>query len=342
MQGKEFEEKNAERWAEYDQTLSRLEKKRDPSIDVSTLPTRFREICTDLALARHRMYGMPMNEHLNELVIRGHKMIHRRAGGTWEMLLRFVAVDFPVAVRKEWRLLIVATLSFVLPLIGVALAGFYWPDFSWIQAVLGPQMMQQLDMMYGSSDDQISNLRDEYGSNFMMFCHYIWNNIGIDFRIYAGGILACLGSLFFLIYNGVFFGAVIAYIHTACSTKAFYTFVAGHSSFELIAMVIAGMAGLRIGLGLLHPGRKTRRKSLMDAGKKSLPLILGAALMTFVAAAIEGFWSAQALPEMLKYSVGIALWFVCVLYLALAGRGARQSSSAVFGKKSIEGGQGAA
>lgn len=340
MQGKEFEEKNGKRWADYEQTLTTIEKKAQ-SLDVSKVPTMFREICTDLALARHRMYGMPMNEKLNELVIRGHKMIHRRAGGTWEKLLRFVAVDFPVSVRKEWRLLIVATLSFIVPLVGVALAGFYWPDFSWIQAVLGPEMMGNLDTMYGSKDDQISNLRSEYGSNFMMFCHYIMNNIGIDFRLYAGGILACLGSLFFLVYNGVFFGAVIAYIHTACSTEAFYTFVAGHSSFELIAMVIAGMAGLRIGMGLLHPGRKTRRRSLMDAGKKSLPLILGAALMTFVAAAIEGFWSAQAMPAMVKYSVGIFFWIVCFLYLGLAGRGARKSNYGIFGNK-LEGDQSAA
>ncbi len=319
MRGKEFEEKNAQRWGEYERTVQAVEKKA-LGVDVSRLPVMFREICTDLALARHRMYGMPMNERLNALVIRGHKIIHRRAGGTWEMFLRFVAVDFPVAVRAEWRLLLVASLSFVLPALGVAMAGLYGLDSSWVEAVLSPQMMEQLDMMYGSSDDQIANLRDEYGSNFMMFSHYIFNNIGIDFQIYAGGILACLGSLFFLVYNGVFFGAVIAYIHTACSKEAFYTFVAGHSSFELIAMVIAGMAGLRIGLGLLHPGRKTRRRSLMDAGKKSLPLIFGAALMTFVAAGIEGFWSARDLPPMLKYSVGITLWVFCFLYLGLAGR----------------------
>lgn len=319
MQGKEFEDKNAQRWEEYEQTVNALEKNAQ-GLDVSRLPKMFREICTDLALARHRMYGMPMNERLNMLVIRGHKIIHRRAGGTWGKLLRFIAVDFPVAVRAEWRLLIVATLSFVLPLAGVAMAGFYWSDFSWVEAVLGADMMSQLDLMYGSEEDQIANLREEYGSNFMMFCHYIWNNIGIDFRIFAGGILACLVTLFFLIYNGVFFGAVIAYIHVACSKEAFYTFVAGHSSFELIAMVIAGMAGLRIGLGILHPGRKTIGRSLMDAGKKSLPLIYGAALMTFVAAAIEGFWSARALAPMVKYATGISLWVIVIFYLAFSGR----------------------
>ena len=216
MQGKEFEERNKVRWEAYEQTLHALEKGKEGEVteeEMAQLPAMFREVCTDLALARHRMYGMTMNEKLNELVIRGHKVIHRRAGGTWGKVLRFVAFEFPQAVRAEWKLFLVATLSFILPLMGMVLVGFFWSDFSWIQAVLGPQMMQNLDTMYGSSNDQLTNLRSEYGSNFMMFCHYIMNNIGIDFRIYAGGILACLGSLFFLIYNGVLFGAIITYIH---------------------------------------------------------------------------------------------------------------------------------
>ncbi len=58
----------------------------------------------------------------------------------------------------------------------------------------------------------------------------------------------------------------------------------------------------------------------MDAGKKSLPLILGAAGMTLVAAAIEGFWSAQALPPMVKYVTGITLWVLVIAYLCFAGR----------------------
>jgi uncharacterized membrane protein SpoIIM required for sporulation len=324
MQGKEFEEKNRQRWMAYDQMVRFLERGENGKaigMDVSRLPAMFREICTDLALARHRMYGIQMSDWLNEQVIRGHKLIHRRPIGTWAKVLRFAAYEFPIAVRAEWKLFVVATLSFILPLIGMVLAGFFWSDFSWIQAVLGPDMMQQLDTMYGSSDDQIANLRSEYGSNFMMFCHYIMNNIGIDFRIYAGGILACVGTFLFLIFNGVFFGAVVTYIHKACEPQAFYTFVVGHSSWELIAMIIAGMAGLRVGMGLLHPGRNSRRRSLMEAGKQSLPLIFGAAGMTLIAAGIEGFWSAQPLPPMVKYTVGALMWVFVVSYLLFAGRG---------------------
>ena len=43
----------------------------------------------------------------------------------------------------------------------------------------------------------------------MMFAHYINNNVGIDFRIFAGGIFFGIGTLFFLIYNGLYLGAVV-------------------------------------------------------------------------------------------------------------------------------------
>ncbi|MGB1260259.1 MAG: hypothetical protein ACPG6P_09480, partial [Akkermansiaceae bacterium] len=68
----------------------------------------------------------------------------------------------------------------------------------------------------------------------------------------------------------------------------------------------------------------TRGKSLVEAGKKSLPLIFGAALMTFFAAIIEGFWSAEPMPPVVKYTVGIGLWFVCFAWLGLAGLGVQQ------------------
>jgi hypothetical protein len=51
-------------------------------------------------------------------------------------------------------------------------------------------------------------------------------------------------------------------------------------------------------------------------------LVYGAALLTFLAAFIEAFWSASRLPPVeLKYAVGIGLWVVTIAYLSLTGRG---------------------
>jgi hypothetical protein len=46
-------------------------------------------------------------------------------------------------------------------------------------------------------------------SDVLMFGYYIHNNVSIAFRTFAGGILGGVGSIFFLIYNGLIVGAVL-------------------------------------------------------------------------------------------------------------------------------------
>src|SRR5262249_6666528 len=154
--------------------------------------------------------------------------------------------------------------------------------------------MMSMEFMYGGDQhEQMRNLRGEFGSNFQMFGFYIQHNVGIDFQIFAGGILAGLGTIYALVYNGVALGASAGYANYACNPVSFWSFVAGHSSYELLGMIVAGMAGMRLGLGVLKPGRLPRGRSLAEAGKKALPLIYGAGVMTAIAACFEGFWSAE-------------------------------------------------
>ena len=49
------------------------------------------------------------------------------------------------------------------------------------------------------------------------------------------------------------------------------------------------------------------------AGGSTLPLLL--------AICIEGFWSAQPLEPIIKYSVAVFFWVVLIVYLVFAGRG---------------------
>ncbi|NQX00392.1 stage II sporulation protein M, partial [bacterium] len=139
-----------------------------------------------------------------------------------------------------------------------------------------------------------------------------------------GGSGGGLGTLFFLLFNGLQLGAAAGYVNHACNPESFWSFVAGHSSFELLGMTISGMAGMRLGLALLHPGRLPRVRALVEASKEALPLIYGAALLTTLAAVVEGFWSAQGwVPSEWKYLVGILGWVAHAAYFLRAGRGAR-------------------
>lgn len=288
------------------------------------MPRRFRELCVDLSLAEARMYGGRVTERLNALVIRGHELIYRKRRGGWRAVADFLTGGFPRAVRAEWRLFLLCSVVFWVPFFLMMLS----PDLEirWIQAVLGPDGMASMEKMYGGRDEQISHLREEYGSNFMMFCFYVYNNVSIGFRIFAGGMLAGVGTLFFLLFNGIYLGAAAGYVNHACDPESFWSFVSGHSSFELLGMVVSGMAGMRLGLAILRPGRMPRTRALAEASRRALPLIYGAAMLTVLAAIVEGFWSAEPLPAEVKYAFGIGGWVLCAAYLSLAGRGARDAA----------------
>ena len=188
-----FESQREQRWKEIEEILDAAEAGRaDPR--VVEVPRRFREACSDLALAQARIYRLPLIERLNRLVIRCQQFVYRRRSRIgWEPVVGFVGGGFPAAVRSEWRLFWLCSAMFWLPFLGMMLA--VDGNLTWAQAVLGPEGMASMDAMYGDSDSQVEHLRRPDGSNFMMFCFYIQNNIGIDFKIFAGGIAACLDDL---------------------------------------------------------------------------------------------------------------------------------------------------
>ena len=316
MKRNTFEKANAATWDELDRIVGEIEKRRE-SPDAARVPGMLRQVCGDLALTQQRMYGRRLSDRLNALVIAAYGLMRRASARSGERALKFVTVTFPVTLRAEWRLFWLNMALFWIPMFAFIAAAHFDPR--WIFAIVTPSMQADMDKMY-SAAAPIEALRTKYGSDFMMWAFYIQNNVSIGFRIFAGGVLLTLGAIFFVGYNGLLIGAVTGYIHYAGHTENFYRFVVGHSSLELTGFIICGAAGMRLGLAILKPGRLTRRDAMHVAGRRALPLLTGGSLMIFLAAFVEGFWSASHAPAVAKYTVGITLWVLLTLYLLLAGR----------------------
>src|SRR3546814_5030348 len=92
---------------------------------------------------------------------------------------------------------------------------------------------------------------------------------------FAGGLLAGVGSLLVLVFNGVMFGTVAAHLQGIGHGGPFWRFVVGHAAPELSAIVVAGTAGLRLGLGLVAPGRRRRIDALVEGGRIGGKLCIG-------------------------------------------------------------------
>jgi uncharacterized membrane protein SpoIIM required for sporulation len=184
-----------------------------------------------------------------------------------------------------------------------------------------------LEMMAQGYSEGFSDGRAE-SQDAMMAGFYVYNNVGIAFRCFATGIFFGLGSVFFLVYNGLVTGTVLGYVIDAGAGRNILTFVLGHGAFELTAIVIAGGAGLRMGWALVRTDGLTRLGSLRAHSTEVARLVLGAALMLGVAALIEGFWSPSALPDPVKWSVAGTLWVGVMIYFVFAGRRAARGSTA--------------
>jgi uncharacterized membrane protein SpoIIM required for sporulation len=186
--------------------------------------------------------------------------------------------------------------------------------------ILGEHQAETLEEMYSPESYYFLKPRD-VSSDADMFGFYIYHNISMAFRTFAGGIIAGVGSLFFLILNAVFLGAAAAHIVNKQLGEPFFSFVIGHSSFELSAIILSAFAGLYLGYRLFVTQVLTRAASLSRAGHSAVPIIGGSALLLVVAAALEAFWSSRgAIPVLVKYSVGTAHWILLFAYFIFSGR----------------------
>lgn len=330
MSREEFVRRNGPVWDAFERQVARLEgpaKRRDRTLslaateaapDLAEFDRRYRAVCRHLVLARRRLYGADLEERLNDLARRGHRHLYGRRPGTWAAIGRFVARDFPEAVRAQWKLVLAAIVLFY----GPYAAAIAWiaPEPDRIHLLLDSGTVSQLEEMYDPASGHYGKER-ESDSDLRMFGFYVFNNVGLAFRTFAGGILLGVGSAFFLAFNGLYLGSATAYLLGIGFGTPFLSFTAGHGAFELTAIVLAGAAGLRLGLPLVSPGRKTRGEAMLEAAREAVTIVYGVAGMLVLAAFVEAFWSPRSsVPPEGKYAVGAALWILTIGYFLFAGR----------------------
>jgi uncharacterized membrane protein SpoIIM required for sporulation len=307
-----FEAAHAHEWNEFE---AFLEQKK--SFDPAEMPSRFRRVCQSLALAAERRYSADLVDRLNRLALRGHHALYANRRRESQQVLDFMLVGFPRLVRQEWRLVAAAALLFFGPLLGLIALLQQFPDFA--HYLLAPEQIANYHQMYDPANKRLG--MREADTNVLMFGFYIWNNVRIGFQTFAGGMLAGVGSAWFLGANGVIIGAVAGYLTQAGFGETFWSFVAGHSSLELIAIVLSGAAGFKLGLAVIAPGNRTRKAALIAAAKPAVRIIYGAAVLFFAAAFVEAFWSPLTeVPFQIKISAGIAGWVLLLIYFAFFGR----------------------
>lgn len=301
-------------WRRFEAALGEAEAGRAVPADFATA---HRRLCQDTALAQERGFGAGLVERLESLSLRGHDVLYGTrppVTARW----RDAVVAFPIALRREWRLM--SVMVFLLYGLGAASYFAVRADPEIAYTVVGVDDARRFEQMYDPDTRYMDAPRDTTG-DLGAFGHYVQNNIGIGFRTFASGILFGVGSILLVGFNGILLGGAAGHIVNVGHGETFWPFVVGHGAFELNAIVVCGMCGLRLGLAVTAPGRRRRADALRHATRSVLPLLYGGTAWLAVAAVIEAFWSSnhRVLSHGWFYGVGALLWVGVVAYVALAG-----------------------
>ncbi len=321
MKQTDFERQHQSTWQTFAQSVQALNKGEPKSQTITHFAQDYRRICQHLALAKQRGYSYPLVEELQQLALQGHQQFYRHKNPALQQLISFVVVGFPSTVRAQWLSVTVAAALFFGSLAIMALLTSLFPNL--IYSLMSSTQVASMESMYDPANPIIGPMSArDHQDDWAMFGFYILNNIGIAFQTFASGLLFGLGSLFFLVFNGLHIGAVAGHLTRIGYHETFWPFVIGHGAFELTAIVLAGAAGLKLGAALVAPGRLSRTDALRNAASISIRLLGGAIIFLLIAAFIEAYWSSSSsLSVTTKVSVGCALWALVLLYLTRSGRG---------------------
>jgi uncharacterized membrane protein SpoIIM required for sporulation/uncharacterized RDD family membrane protein YckC len=285
--------------------------------EVAEFAAHYREVAADLA--RARTYGVDrlVLEYLERIVGAGHNALYGLRGVRRLPLGRLLLRDLPAAAWRSRAYVLVACLLFLLPgLVGYALVRER-PEIA--REVLPDVMLTRAES--GAYEQAAGRGYAETPSPYLPFVasSIIANNVQVAFLAFASGITAGVGTVFVLLFNGLFFGAVLGLFANYDLAHWILTFVAGHGVLELTAIFVAGGAGLLVGRALIAPGDLARREALVFYGRDAIRLVGASATLLVLAGLIEGFLSASDAPAAFKLGVSAASVGLVILYFA-AGR----------------------
>jgi uncharacterized membrane protein SpoIIM required for sporulation/uncharacterized RDD family membrane protein YckC len=285
---------NAGRWAAFAGRLALAQKGGLRSLGeqgVREFVQEYRELTADLARLRTASQGDESREvfYLNRLVSGAHNLLYRRRAIPPSAVVRFLFFTVPQEIQRSSRVVLLAALLLFVPLGVTAVAVVRDPESA--VAFLPPSMLDR-------AEDGVRAARNGEGYVDVpqiyrptMASSIIANNIQVAFLAFASGITAGVLTVYVLVANGLSIGAVIGLYSSYGIGSLILAFIAPHGVLELFAICVAGAAGLLIGAAIFVPGDRTRRRALVENGRRSATLVAGATFLLLFAGLIEGFIS---------------------------------------------------
>jgi len=315
MRESTFIKKNLPRWKKYQE---------EPTGDPDEMAERFTTLLDDLAYAKTFYSFSKVTGYINSLAAGIYQIIYANNKEKSGRFRSFFVYELPLLFRKYHRLILFTFLFFLLFCLIAAFSAAH--DETFVRGVMGDE--------YVNMTEQNIKKGDPFGvykgeNELYMFLRIAYNNIQVSFLCFIGGILFGVGSLWFMMKNGVMLGAFQYYFFSKGLGLKSVLVIWIHGTLEISSIVIAGSAGLIMASGLLFPGTRKRVDALKKSARDGVKVVISLVPLFIMAAFLEGFVTRHtAMPmgisiTILLLSLAFIISYFIVYPILLQRRGFR-------------------
>lgn len=292
--------------------------------ELLSLPILYRAALSSLSVARSISLDQNVVRYLEGLAGRAYLLVYGGRTNALAAIGRFLGRTLPRAVRTAGGY--IALSAFVLGL-GV-LIGYVLTlgNADWYYSFVSDSMAGGRGP--GAETDTLREALFSDGRNtqerLSAFASFLFsNNARIGMLAFALGFAFGAPTIILLLINGLTLGAFAALYAGRGLTYEFWGWLLIHGATELTAIVLCGAGGLMLGAAVVFPGEHSRLVNLGRAGRRAAVIVIGAVMMFFVAALLEGFGRQLILHTPTRYMIAAATMLGWLWYALRAGRGAR-------------------
>ncbi|WP_380872600.1 stage II sporulation protein M [Sphingomonas sp. DBB INV C78] len=311
-----FREAHEGDWRRLDAILTVAERRSLKALDeeeLMALPVLYRQALSSLSVARETSLDRALVDYLESLCARAYFYLYGVRTPALQRLRQFFLHDWSAAVRAVWPETLVALL--------LSIAGFIAAyvlithDSTWFFSIIPQDLAagrdptasatQLKETLYGAGDEDGLSIFATF-----LFTH----NAQVAIFAFALGFAFGVPSSLLLVYNGCMMGAFFALFVPHGLGEELGGWLAIHGTTEMLAIILAGAAGLRIGRTVAFPGARTRLRAAAEAGRASATVMAGVVVMLMVAGLLEGIGRQRIDNDAIRYAIGGAALLLWLLY----------------------------
>ena len=301
-------------WAELERLLARIERggaQRLSTDEMIALPRLYRSALSALSVARETSLDKGLTDYLEALSTRAYFAVYGNRQRLTRRIGHFFAYGWPAAVQSMRRETLASAAFMTLGAVAAYLLVASDPD--WYYSIMG-DMAQGRTPASSTEELRETLYHDGEKTGLSVFAAFLLsNNARVAILAFALGFAFCVPTVALLVFNGAALGAFLALFVSRGLGFELVGWLMIHGVTELLAIVLGGAAGLKIGWAIAFPGRRTRLGAAAKAGREAGAAIAGVVVMLAIAALLEGFGRQLITSDLARYAIAgftAVLWGV--------------------------------